>query len=48
MERDLPQCKKLIKDFAEGVVVYRDHVEVKFDMVFSSGYYGKIIKFLEK
>ena len=34
MERDLPQCKQLIKDFVEEVVVYRDHVEVKFNMVF--------------
>lgn len=34
MERNLPQCKQLIKDFVEEVVVYRDHVEVKFSMVF--------------
>ena len=34
IERDLPQCKQLIKDFVEEVVVYRDHVEVKFSMVF--------------
>lgn len=34
MKRELPQCKQLIKDFVEQVVVYRDHVEVKFNMVF--------------
>ena len=34
MERDLPQCKQFIKDFVEEVVVYKDHVEVKFSMAF--------------
>lgn len=34
MKRDLPQCKQLIKDFVEEVIVYKDHVEVKFNMVF--------------
>lgn len=34
MERNLPQCKQLIKDFVEEVIVYKDHVEVKFSMVF--------------
>jgi site-specific DNA recombinase len=37
IKRDLPQCKQLIKDFVEQVVVYRDHVEVKFNMVFFHG-----------
>ena len=36
MERNLPQCKQLIKDFVEEVIVYKDHVEVKFNMVFSN------------
>lgn len=38
MERDLPQCKQLIKDFVEEVIVYRGHVEVKFNMVFCFSY----------
>ena len=42
MERDLPQCKQLIKDFIEEVVVYRDHVELKFNMVFFGDVYYKL------
>lgn len=38
MDRDVPQCKQFIKDFVEEVVVYRDHVEVKFNMVLFSEY----------
>lgn len=44
MERDLPQCKQLIKDFVEEVVVYKDHVEVKFNMVFLNGLINYICK----
>ena len=35
IERDLSQCKQFIKDFVEEVVIYRDHVELNFNMVFS-------------
>lgn len=46
MERDLPQCKQLIKDFVEEVVVYRDHIEVKFNMVFFSVHYMRYYSLL--
>lgn len=35
INRDLPQCKQLIRDFVKEVIVYRNHVEVIFSMVFS-------------
>ncbi len=31
--RNLPECKKLIMDFVKEVIVYKDHVEVKLNMV---------------
>jgi len=31
--RNLPECRKLIKDFVKEVIVYEDHVEVKLNMV---------------
>jgi hypothetical protein len=35
--RNSPQCKQLITDFIKEVIVYRNHVEVTFSMVFSNG-----------
>ena len=31
----LPECKKFISDYVKEVVVYKDHVEVIFNVVFS-------------
>ncbi|WP_166505160.1 hypothetical protein [Romboutsia hominis] len=33
--RNLPECKKFISDYVTAVIVYRDHVEVIFNVVFS-------------
>lgn len=33
--RNLPECKKLIEDYVKDVIVYIDHVEVIFNVVFS-------------
>ena len=35
LTRDLPEYKKFISDYVKEVVVYRDHVEVIFNVVFS-------------
>ena len=35
LTRNLPECKKFISDYVKEVVVYRDHVEVIFNVVFS-------------
>ena len=35
LTRHLPACKKFISDYVKEVVVYRDHVEVIFNVVFS-------------
>lgn len=35
LTRNLPQCKKFISDYVKGVIVYRDHIEVIFNVVFS-------------
>ncbi|HBH3667796.1 TPA: hypothetical protein ACG3I4_001937 [Clostridioides difficile] len=35
LTRNLPACKKFISDYVKEVVVYRDHVEVTFNVVFS-------------
>ena len=37
INRDLPQCKQLIRDYIKEVIVYRNHVEVVFNMVFVIG-----------
>ncbi|HEY5575610.1 MAG TPA: recombinase family protein [Clostridiaceae bacterium] len=33
--RNIPECKKLIDDYVKEVIVYRNHVEVIFNVVFS-------------
>lgn len=35
LTRNLPECKKFISDYVKEVVVYQDHVEVIFNVVFS-------------
>lgn len=35
LTRNLPQCKKFISDYVKEVIVYRDHIEVIFNVVFS-------------
>ncbi len=37
LTRNIPECKKFIRDFVKRVDVYNDHVEVTFNMVFSLG-----------
>ncbi|WP_207711013.1 hypothetical protein [Romboutsia sp. CE17] len=33
--RNLPECKKFIGDYVKEVIVYKDHVEAIFNVVFS-------------
>ena len=35
VERNIPECKKFIQDFVDKVIVFKDHVEVIFNVVFS-------------
>lgn len=35
LERNIPKCKKFIGDYIKEVIVYKDHVEVVFNVVFS-------------
>lgn len=35
LERNIPECKKFIGDYIKEVIVYRDHIEVVFNVVFS-------------
>ncbi|MCM0648434.1 recombinase family protein [Clostridium swellfunianum] len=35
MERNIPECKKFIQNYVEKVIVYKDHVEVIFNVVFN-------------
>ena len=34
LNRNLPECKKFIGDYVKEVLVYKDHVEVIFNVVF--------------
>ena len=38
LERNIPECKKFIGDYIKEVIVYKDHVEVVFNVVFSFVY----------
>ena len=38
LTRNLPECKKFISDYVKEVVVYKDHIEVIFNVVFSFVY----------
>ena len=33
--RNIPECKKFIQDFVKEVVVYKEHIEVIFNVSFS-------------
>jgi site-specific DNA recombinase len=44
--RNIPECKKFISDYVKEVIVYEDHVEVTFNMVFS--FSGKNTSFEKK
>ena len=35
LTRNLPECKKFIGDYIKEVIVYKDHIEVIFNVVFS-------------
>ena len=35
ISRNIPECKKFIRDFVKEVVVYKDHIEVTFNVAFS-------------
>lgn len=35
LTRNLPECKKFIGDYVKEVLVYKDYVEVIFNVVFS-------------
>ena len=35
ISRNVPECKKFIRDFVKEVVVYKDHIEVTFNVAFS-------------
>ncbi|GAA0092098.1 hypothetical protein UT300009_21270 [Paraclostridium bifermentans] len=35
LERNIPECKKFIGDYIKEVIIYKDHVEVVFNVVFS-------------
>ena len=36
LTRNLPECKKFIGDYIKEVIVYKDHIEVVFNVVFFS------------
>jgi site-specific DNA recombinase len=38
LTRNLPECKKFISDYVKEVIVYKDHIEVIFNVVFSFVY----------
>ena len=47
LTRNLPQCKKFIRDYVKQVKVYESHIEVIFNVAFSMGRYiefNRIIK----
>ena len=35
ISRNIPECKKFIQDFVKEVVVYKEHIEVIFNVSFS-------------
>ena len=35
MERNIPECKKFIGDYIKQVIIYKDYIEVIFNVVFS-------------
>ena len=45
LTRNIPQCKKFIRDYVKQVKVYESHIEVIFNVAFSM---GKYIEFVEQ
>lgn len=35
ISRNIPECKKFIRDFVKEVIVFKDHIEVTFNVAFS-------------
>ncbi len=35
ISRNIPECKKFIQDFVKEVVVYKEHIEIIFNVSFS-------------
>ena len=35
MSRNIPECKKFIQSFVKEVVIYKEHIEVTFNVSFS-------------
>ena len=35
LNRNLPECNNFISNYVKEVIVYRDHIEVIFNVVFS-------------
>ena len=35
ISRNVPECKKFIRDFVKEVIVYKEHIEVIFNVSFS-------------
>jgi len=35
ISRNVPECKKFIRDFVKEVIVYKEHIEVIFNVCFS-------------
>ncbi|MBU3144634.1 hypothetical protein [Clostridium sp. CF012] len=34
-ERNIPECKKFIQNYVDKVIIFKDHVEVIFNVVFT-------------
>ncbi len=47
LTKNIPQCKKFIRDYVKQVKVYESHIEVIFNVAFSMGRYIEFVKRVE-
>ena len=47
LTKNIPQCKKYIRDYVKQVKVYESHIEVIFNVAFSMGRYIEFVKRVE-
>ncbi|WP_253197903.1 hypothetical protein [Clostridium gasigenes] len=48
VSRNIPECKKFIQDFVKEVIVYREHIEVIFNVSFNMLKNGVAVEVLSK
>lgn len=48
ISRNIPECKKFIRDFGKEVIVYKEHIEVIFNVSFSLPQNSQVVEVISQ